>query len=68
MTSPNMNALMTLLNDVVRSDPNPKAAGFKIVYIGKDNISLSILEMAPVEDNAWNKSASFENLSSTVRG
>ena len=47
MSSPNTNALMTLLNDAVRGHRKPTAAGFKIVYVGKDKTPLSILEMAP---------------------
>ena len=67
MSSPNTNALITLINNAVR-DPKPTAAGFKIVYIGKDKYPMSILEMAPVTEDGWKKSASFESLSSTVRG
>ena len=67
MSSPNTNALITLINNAVR-DPTPTAAGFKIVYIGKDKYPMSILEMARVDDDGWKKSASFESLSSTVRG
>ena len=67
MSSPNTNALITLLNNAVR-EPKPTAAGFKIVYVGKDKYPMSILEMAPVDDDGWKKSASFESLSSTIRG
>ena len=54
MSSPNTNALITLLNNAVR-DPNTTAAGFKIVYVRKDKYSMSILEMAPVDDDEWKK-------------
>ena len=53
MSSPNTNTLMTLLTDTVRGNHKPTAAGFKIVYIGKDKTPLSILEIAPIEGNAW---------------
>ena len=59
MSSPNTNALMTLLTDAVKGNRKPTAAGFKIVYVGKDKTPLSILEMAPIEGDALKKSASF---------
>ena len=68
ISSPNTNVLMALLNDAVRGHHKPTAAGYKIVYVGKDKTPLSILEMAPIEGDAWKKSASFESLSSTIRG
>ena len=67
MTNTNTTAFVTLLNDTVR-DPKPTAAGFKIVYIGKDKYPLSVLEMTPVEADRWKKSALFESLSATIRG
>ena len=67
MSNPNTNALMSLLTDAVR-DPKLTAAGFKIIYVGKDKYPLSVLEMAPVEADGWKKSAAFESLSSTIRG
>ena len=68
MSSPNTNALMSLLSDAVKGNRKPSAAGFKIVYVGKDKTPLSILEMAPIDGDVWKKSASFESLSSTIRG
>ena len=68
MSSPNTNALMSLLSDAVKSNRKPSAAGFKIVYVGKDKTPLSILEMAPIDEDVWKKSASFDSLSSTIRG
>ena len=68
MSSPNINALMTLLTNVVKGNCKPTAVGFKIFCVGKDKTPLSILEMAPIESDAWKKSASFESLSSTIRG
>jgi len=67
MTNPNTTALVTLLNGSVR-ESKPTAAEFKIAYAGKDKYPLSVLEMAPVEADGWKKSASFESLSSTLRG
>ena len=42
MSSPNTNALITLINNAVR-DPKPTAAGFKKFYVGKDKYPMSIL-------------------------
>ena len=68
MSSPNTNALMSLFSDAVKSNRKPSAAGFKIVYVGKDKTPLNILDMAPIDGDVWKKSASFESLSSTIRG
>ena len=54
MTSPNTNAQMNLLNDVVR-EHKTTATGFKIVYIVTDKYLLSILKMAPVDSYGWKK-------------
>ena len=43
---------MTLLTDAIRGNRKPTAAGFKIVYVGKDKTPLSILEMSPIEGDA----------------
>ena len=58
MTSPNTNALISLLSDVVRAESKTTDAGFKTVYLGKDKHSLSILEMAPIDGDSW-KNAVF---------
>ena len=54
MSSPNTIALITLLNNAVR-DPKTTAAGFKIVYVGKDKYPMSILKIVPVDNNEWIK-------------
>ena len=43
MTSHNNNALMTLLNDAVKSNDKPTAEAFKLMYVGKEMNHLSIL-------------------------
>ena len=58
MSSPITNAIINLLNNAAR-DPKHTAAGFKIVHVGKDKYPMSILEMAPVDNDEWKKSASF---------
>ena len=68
MSNPNTNALMTMLTNAVQKESETTAAGFKIVYIGKDKVPLNILEMTPIDSPAWKKSASFESLCSTLRG
>ena len=68
MTNPNTNALMSMLQNAVRDDNGPTAAGFKTAYVGKDRFSIMILKMASIDDDAWKKSASFESLASSVRG
>ena len=50
MNSPNNNALMSLINDVVR-EPKPTVAGFKIIYVRKDKYLLSALKMGPIDAN-----------------
>jgi len=57
---------MSLLNDAIRQ-PKSMAAGFKIVYVGKEIYPLIILGMAPVKSDRWKKSASFESISTTIR-
>lgn len=52
MTNPSHNALMNLLNDVARN-PKPTVVGFKIIYVGKDEYPISVLEMTPVEADRW---------------
>ena len=37
------------------------------MLVKKEKISLSILEMGPVDGEAWKKCASFESLATTVR-
>ena len=66
MTSPNTNALMTLLKNAVR-EPKPTVARFKIFYVGKDTYPMSILEMASVDDGGWKKCVSLESLLSTIQ-
>ena len=68
MSNPNTNALMTMLTNAVQKESETTAAGFKIVYIGKDKVPLNILEMTPIDSPAWKKSASFESLCTTLRG
>ena len=68
MTNPNTNALMSMLQNAVRADNGPTAAGFKTAYVGKDRFPIMILKMASLDDDAWKKSASFESLASSVRG
>ena len=67
MSNPNTNALVTLLNDAVR-DSKLTAAGFKIIHVGKNNYPLSVLEIAPVEADGWEKSVALDSLFSTIRG
>ena len=55
MSLPNTNDVMTLLTDAVRGNHKPVVAEFKIVYVGKDKTPLSILEMVPIEGDAWKK-------------
>ena len=62
MSSPNTNALMTMLNNAVKAESKPTAAGFKMVYVGKDKVALNILEMSPIESEPWKKSSAFESL------
>ena len=59
MSLPNTNALMSLLSDAVKGNRKPSAAGFKIVYVGKDKTPLSILEMAPIDGDVWKKICLF---------
>ena len=68
MSSPNTNALMTMLNNAVRAESKPTAAGFKMVYVGKDKVALNILEMSPIESEPWKKSSAFESLCATMQG
>ena len=49
VSSPNTNDLMSLLSNAVKDNRKPSAAGFKVVYVGKDKSPLSILEMAPID-------------------
>ena len=67
MTSPNTNAFVSLLSDVVRAESKPMATGFRTIYLGKDKNALSILEIAPIDGNLWKKNTSFMSLSSTMR-
>ena len=66
MTSPNTNALMTLLKNAVR-EPKPTVARFKILYVGKDKYPMSILEMASVDNDGWKKCVSLKSLLSTIQ-
>ena len=68
MSNPNTNALMSMLQNAVRADNGPTAAGFKTAYVGKDRFPIMILNMASIDDDAWKKSASFERLESSVKG
>ena len=68
MTFTNTNVLMSMLNNAVRAETKPAATGFKSVYIGKEKVPMNILEMTPIDSEAWRKSTSFESLCSTMRG
>ena len=66
--NPNTNALMSMLKNTVRADNGPIAAGFKTAYVGIDRFPITIINMASIDDDAWKKSASFESLTSSIRG
>ena len=66
MSNPNTNALISLLRNSTR-DNSTTAAGFKTVYLGQDNLPVSILEIAPITDPAWKKNACYESFSLTLR-
>ena len=68
MTNPNTNALMYMLQNDVRADNGPTAAGLKTAYVGKDRFPIMILKMDTINDDAWKKSTSFESLALSVRG
>ena len=68
MISPNSNALMNMLANAARHDAKPTAAGFQMIYVGKDKYPLSILSMTPITSEEWRKGSSFESLASTMCG
>lgn len=55
MSLPSTNALMTLLTNAVRGNQKLMAAGFNIVYVGKDKAPLKIIVVVPIEGDSWNK-------------
>ena len=63
MSSPNMNASSILRNQSSRTTSfSTNLSGMKTVFVGKDQHPVTIMQMAHVNDPAWKKAASFENL------
>ena len=55
MSNPNTNALLSFLRNGT-SDRGTTAAGFRTVYLGQDNLPVSILDIVPITDPTWKKS------------
>ena len=68
MSSPNMNAASILRNQSNHSNNNSVSnlSGMKTVLVGKDQQPVTIMQMAPVNESAWRKAASFDNLRNTA--
>ena len=47
MSNPNTNALISLLRNGIK-DNRTAAADFKTVYLGQDNLPVSILNIVPI--------------------
>ena len=64
MSNPNINALsVATRNRTFNGGQNP---GVKVVHIGKDMQPVSLMTMASINKQPWEKSASFEGLRRTV--
>ena len=49
MNNPNTNTLLSLLRNGTR-DSGTTATDFKTIYLGQDNLPVSILDVAPITD------------------
>ena len=68
MSNPNTNALMSMLQNLVRTDNCPTAARFKTAYVRKYRFPITLLNMVSIDDDAWKKCASFDSFASSIRG
>lgn len=48
-----------MINNTVRAEAKPTIAGFKIVYVCIEKVQLKMLEMTPIESEAWKKRVSL---------
>ena len=61
MSNPNTNALVSILRNSATT-PSATAAGFKTVYVGQDRLPVIILNISPLTDPTWKRSACFDSL------
>ena len=60
MNNPTTNALISLLRNATNDTTATTAAGFKTIFLGQDNILVSILTIVPITDPTWKKSSWFD--------
>ena len=66
ISNPNTNAIMSMLHGSLEQK-NPTAVGFKMVHMGSNKLLVSILDIAPLNGKAWQKTTTFDCLASTMR-
>ena len=60
MSNPNTNALISLLRNATNDTTATTAAGFKTIFLGQDNVLVSILTIVPLTEPTWKKSSWFD--------
>jgi hypothetical protein len=66
MSNPNTSELSLANRHRQVSSSANMASGLKVVYIGKDQQPVTIVQMISINRPAWRKSACFESLRNTI--